>query len=135
MGAFLSNPQDPETSQGNSDALKAEVRPFCSSSSSNSQYKYHSPAHRTPFSPLELPEAKIKQPKPMLNAGRQTSALNRNQIKQAPTNPQKEISEDRNEHFFLSSIFFSSLSPKNEEERDWEPEEKTCLSLHKDPEV
>lgn len=29
------------------EALKAEVRPFCSLSSSNSQYKYHSPAPNT----------------------------------------------------------------------------------------
>lgn len=59
----------------------------------------------TPFSPLELPEAKIKQPKPMLNAGRQTSALNRNQIKQAPTNPLK-VMKTEVFHFFSFFYFF-----------------------------
>ena len=59
----------------------------------------------TPFSPLELPEAKIKQPKPMLNSGETNLSTEQKPNQTSPHQP-TESDEDRGVSFFFSFFFY-----------------------------
>lgn len=101
---FVLIPRTQNLTKETPDALKAEVRPFCSSSSSNSQYKYHSPALDT----LQSSRATRSQDKATETHAKcwETNLSTEQKPNQTSPHQPTESDEDRGVSFFFFLLFF-----------------------------